>query len=100
MAAEGVHRLSKVAKELNVSVSTLVDFLNSKGFKVDSNPNGKITDSQYTLLRGEYEGEKKVKDEAKQLAVDKPFFNEEVAAPVQKKAEEPQHIEREKVKLD
>jgi translation initiation factor IF-2 len=64
MAAEGVHRLSKVAKELNVSVSTLSDFLNSNGHKTDSNPNGKITDAQYALVRKEYEGEKKTKDEA------------------------------------
>lgn len=101
--AEGVHRLSKVAKELNVSVSTLVEFLNSNGGKVDSNPNAKITDSQYTLLRKEYEGEKKVKDEAKQLAVDKPF-QEEIPAP--KKEEAPfakasaPVAEREKIKLE
>jgi len=102
MAAEGVHRLSKVAKELNVSVGTLVDFLNSKGFKMDSNPNGKITDAQYSLVRSEYEGEKKVKDEAKQLAVDKPFIPEEEVA--QKKAPEvkpaPVVVEREKIKLE
>ena len=71
MAAEGVHRLSKVAKELNVSVGTLMDFLNSNGFKMDSNPNAKITDAQYVLVRKEYEGEKKIKDEAKQLADEK-----------------------------
>lgn len=59
MAAEGVHRLSKVAKELNVSVSTLSDFLNANGSKVESNPNHKITDAQYALVRKEYEGEKK-----------------------------------------
>jgi translation initiation factor IF-2 len=99
--AEGVHRLSKVAKELNVSVSTLVEFLNTSGFKVDSNPNAKITDDQYGVLRKEYEGEKKVKDEAKQLAVEKPFFAEE-EAPVRKKVEaEPAPVaEREKVQLE
>ena len=49
--AEGTHRLSKVAKELNVSVSTLVEFLGSQGFKTESNPNAKITDAQYSLVR-------------------------------------------------
>lgn len=107
MAAEGIHRLSKVAKELNVSVSTLVDFLNSNGFKVDSNPNAKITADQYVLLRKEYEGEKKTKEEAKQLAADKPLFPEEPKAeepaPVEtpkEKAPEPVVVEREKVKLE
>lgn len=28
-------RLSKIAKELNVGVSTVVDFLSKKGFNVD-----------------------------------------------------------------
>lgn len=109
MTAESVHRLSKVAKELNVSVSTLVDFLNSSGFKVDSNPNAKITGAQYALLRKEYEGEKKTKDEAKQLAADKPLFAEEpvqpkaeepAPAPVKEKAPEAPVMEREKIKLE
>ncbi len=64
MAAEGIHRLSKVARELNVSVGTLSDFLNSNGFKVESNPNAKLTDDQYALVRKEYADEKKTKDEA------------------------------------
>ncbi|HXB12647.1 MAG TPA: translation initiation factor IF-2 [Bacteroidia bacterium] len=106
--AEGIHRLSKVAKELNVSVSTLVDFLNANGFKIDSNPNGKITDDQYTVVRKEYEGEKKVKDEAKQLQIDKPYVPEE-EAPRKKVQEEvvvkaptpaPVVEPREKIKLE
>ncbi len=78
--AEGVHRLSKVAKELNVSVGTLADFLNANGHKVDSNPNGKITDGQYALVRKEYEGEKKTKDEAVLIQKEKEIiFAEEEA---------------------
>lgn len=65
--AEGKHRLSKVAKELNVSVSTITDFLKLE----ESNPNAKITDEQYDSVRKEYEGEKKIKDEAKQLQSEK-----------------------------
>jgi len=103
--AEGAHRLSKVAKELNVSVSTLVEFLGSQGFKVESNPNAKITDAQYDVVRKEYEGEKKVKDEAKSQYVERPVFEEE--APKKKKEEAPKPApvipeveKREKVKLE
>lgn len=105
--AEGTHRLSKVAKELNVSVSTLVEFLGSQGFKTESNPNAKITDAQYSLVRKEYEGEKKVKDEAKSQYVERPVFIEE--EPKKKKDEvpvikpkkvEPEVEKREKVKLE
>jgi len=110
MAAEGVHRLSKVAKELNVSVGTLSDFLNSNGFKADSNPNAKITDAQYALVRKEYEGEKKTKDEAVLIQKEKEivFAEEEakkqpvvVEAPkVQPVAAVPEPAQREKVKLE
>ncbi len=109
--AEGKHRLSKVAKELNVSVSTLADFLNANGAKVESNPNAKITDEQYDAALKEYEGEKKVKAEAKQLQSEKAIFApvEEVvvAPPVKKKAQEEVVVKdvhavepREKVKIE
>jgi len=107
--AEGKHRLSKVAKELNVSVSTLADFLNASGHKVESNPNAKITDEQYDAAMKEYEGEKKVKAEAKQLQSEKPLFTpkEEEAPPAKKKAQEEVLVKdvhavepREKVKIE
>ncbi len=112
--AEGVHRLSKVAKELNVSVGTLSDFLNSNGFKVDSNPNAKITDAQYALVRKEYEGEKKIKDEAVLIQKEKEIIfaaEEAKKAPVAEifKAPPPpvvapvvpaEPVQREKVKLE
>ena len=35
-------RLSKVAKELNVGIANIVEYLASKGMKVDGRPNTKI----------------------------------------------------------
>ena len=35
-------RLGKAASELNVGLPSLVDFLESKGVKIDSNPNTKL----------------------------------------------------------
>jgi len=80
MAEGGVHRLSKVAKELGVGVGTLVDFLNSGGGKVENNPNAKITDAQYAIVRKEYEGDKKTKDEAKQKQTDREVYSPTPAA--------------------
>ncbi len=57
-------RLSKVAKELNVSIGTITEFLKSKGEAVENNPMAKITDDQYTLLAKEYQSEKAAKEEA------------------------------------
>ena len=45
-----VKRLSKVARELNVGISTIVDFLNNEGKEVSSNPNTKIDEELYMIL--------------------------------------------------
>jgi len=59
-------RLSKIAKEFNLSLATIVDFLSSKGHKVENNPNTKIGDSEYTVLSKEFAGEKIIKQQAQQ----------------------------------
>lgn len=43
-------RLSKVAKELNVGISTIVEQLNKKGIKVEASPNTKIDNEKYEML--------------------------------------------------
>ena len=60
-------RLSKAAKEFNVGMGTILDFLAKKGFQVDSSPNTKLTAEMYSLLVKEYQGEREVKNEAKKL---------------------------------
>lgn len=61
-------RLSKVAKELNVSVSTITDFLKSKGHAIENNPMAKLSDDLYSLLSKEYQSEKAAKEEALQVS--------------------------------
>lgn len=61
-------RLSKVAKEFNLALSTITDFLASKGHKVESNPNAKIDEVQYTILLKEFQSEKSAKEEALQVS--------------------------------
>ena len=39
-------RLNKAAKEFNVGIANLVDFLEKKGHKVDLNPNTRLTAEQ------------------------------------------------------
>ena len=60
-------RLSKAAKEFNVAVSTIQEFLKKKGFQEDTSPNTKLTKDMYDLIVKEYQGEKEVKNEAKKL---------------------------------
>ena len=47
-------RLIKISKDLNVGISTLVEFLHSKGIEVESNPNTKIEQGNYELLVREF----------------------------------------------
>lgn len=63
--------LLKTAKELNIGLSTAVEFLGKKGFKVDARPNTKLTEEMYDILLKEYQGDKIVKEEAKQIVIGK-----------------------------
>ncbi|MEI6523371.1 MAG: translation initiation factor IF-2 [Bacteroidota bacterium] len=67
MSETSVKRLSKVAKELNISIGSIVEFLGKKGFKIESNPNGKIGDEEYGHLLKEFQSDKKAKEESEQL---------------------------------
>lgn len=57
-------RLSKVAREFNVGVSTIVEFLHEKGIKVSSDPNAKLSDEDYSLLAKEFSSDSDVKKES------------------------------------
>jgi translation initiation factor IF-2 len=63
--------LLKAAKELNIGLSTAVEFLGKKGYKVDPKPNTKLNEDMYDVLLKEYQGDKNVKEEAKQIAIGK-----------------------------
>jgi translation initiation factor IF-2 len=61
-------RLSKVAKEFNLSLGKIVEFLGTKGHPVESNPNAKIGDEEYTLLLKEFSSDKSAREEAESVA--------------------------------
>ncbi len=54
-------RLSKIAKELNVGISTAVEFLHKKGHNIPSDPNHKISDKEEDLLYQEFSKDKSLK---------------------------------------
>ena len=47
-------RAPKIAKQLNISLSRIEDFLKSKGFDIEIKPTTKINDDQYNLLLQEF----------------------------------------------
>jgi len=60
-------RLSKAAREFNVGISTIVEFLHKKGFNLDPNPNTKLPHEAYLLLLKEYNSDLNVKKESEKL---------------------------------
>ncbi|HET9570490.1 MAG TPA: translation initiation factor IF-2 [Bacteroidales bacterium] len=60
-------RLNKVTRDLNVGMSTLVDFLQKKGHVVENNPNTKISEEEYEMLVKEYSKDMTLKQEAERL---------------------------------
>ena len=64
-------RLSKVARELNVGISTIVEHLSSQGIEVDSSPNTKLEQEHYDLLSDEFADDQSLKEEAKKTTIAK-----------------------------
>jgi translation initiation factor IF-2 len=62
-----VTRLSKAAREFNVGISTIVEFLHKKGYDLDPNPNTKLPHEAYILLIKEYSTDISVKKESEKL---------------------------------
>lgn len=60
-------RLNKVTRDLNVGMSTLVEFLQRVGHVVENNPNTKITEEEYELLVKEFSKDMSLKQEAEKL---------------------------------
>ncbi len=57
-------RLSRVTKECNVGLQTIVEFLEKKGITVDATPNAAINEEQYEMLKKEYGADQALRDKA------------------------------------
>lgn len=44
-------RLAKIARELNIGISTITEFLNSNGYECDENPNEKLSEDVVDFLK-------------------------------------------------
>ncbi|MRT92335.1 translation initiation factor IF-2 [Ancylomarina sp. 16SWW S1-10-2] len=60
-------RLSKLAREFNVGITTIVEFLNKKGIEIDSNPNNKVSGETYNILAKEYSSDLNLKKESEKV---------------------------------
>lgn len=95
-------RLNKVARDLNVGVQTIVEFLQKKGFEIESSPNTKISDEQHAMLIKEFSTDKNLKKESENISlgrhkrpasVEKPVTHVEISTPEQVKPRVLRHID-------
>ena len=71
-------RLVKVAKELNVGLSTIVDYLVSKGFAIENKPTSLVSDEMYDELRKEFRSSMAEKEKADQIVIGRMYSKDEV----------------------
>jgi len=64
-------KLIRAVKELNIGMNTIVDFLASKGYKIEKQPMAKLDNDMYTALLKEFAFDKSIKEEAKQISIGK-----------------------------
>jgi translation initiation factor IF-2 len=62
-------RLVKIAKELNVGTTTIVEFLNNNGFEIDNKPTSKISQEMYDALLEKFSNSMAVKEKANKLVI-------------------------------
>ena len=62
-------RLSKLTRQFNIGLQTLVDFLKEKGAEVEMNPNAKISDSYLPAIEAKFGDEQKLKQDSEKVAI-------------------------------
>ena len=84
------YKISKVAKDLNIALPTVIEFLQSKGISIDMNPNARIDEGAYGLLMAEYSSDKAEKSKSEKLSSDRQ--KERATRPAKEAAPAPQEI--------
>ena len=80
-------RLVKVAKELNVGTTTIVDFLVSNGHEIENKPTSKVTEDMYSMLLQEFSNSIAVKEKADKMVIGQRNQEAEEEKPIFKKVE-------------
>lgn len=85
-------RLSKVAKELNVGISTIVEYLSKKGIKIEASPNTKIDNDKYEMLLKAFPHDREKKNVSDNIVPERPanavVINAEDVVAKQKESDE------------
>ena len=86
-------RLNKVQGELNLGLSTIVEFLQKKGFEIKEDPNAVVPEEGYKLLMEEFSADKKARIQSDNFTKERQNKEKPKAAPVEApKTEEPKLV--------
>ncbi|WP_298508539.1 translation initiation factor IF-2 [uncultured Kordia sp.] len=99
MAEQNKIRLSKVLRELNISIDRAVDFLSQKGFSVEKRPTTKISHEVYNVLLDGFQTDKSKKVASKELGEEKRKEKEALREQLVKEQEEAQRLREEREKV-
>ncbi len=64
-------KISKIARDFNVALPTLIDFLRKKGITIEDNPNARVDDSVLDIIVKEYQTDRVQKTKSDNLSVDR-----------------------------
>ena len=97
-------RLNKVQKELNLGLSTIVEFLQKKGFEIKEDPNAVVPEDGYNMLIEEFSADKKARMQSDNFTKErqnkeKPKATHVVEEKAAEKAVEPKAVEEPKAKV-
>ncbi|MCR5828264.1 MAG: translation initiation factor IF-2 [Bacteroidales bacterium] len=67
--SEGTIRISKIMKDFNIGLGTLVEFLKKKGVDVEPNPGAKISAEAFALVEKEFSKEQLIKEQSRKVAI-------------------------------
>ncbi len=92
------YKLFKIAKELNVATSTIVEYLSSQGFEIENKPTAKISDEIHEILLDRFSSAMVEKERAEALLEERRKRREKTVQPEKtiEKPEPPKIEEEEK----
>ena len=64
-------KISKIAKDLNVSLPTVIDFLRKRNINIDESPNTRVEDDVVALLMSAFKSDKDLKNRSSQITTER-----------------------------
>lgn len=95
MADNATIRLNKVLRELNISLDRAVDYLTSKGYKIEARPTTKISEDVHQVLLDEFQTDMSKRVASQEVGEEKRKEKEAIRLQLEQEQEE-KRLEREK----